>query len=50
LARRIILFGINTEEEVDEQQNVGIAFIEAVIFISIALILNPLMHMLDSLL
>ncbi len=50
LARRIILFGIDTAEEVDEQQNVGIAFIEAVIFISIALILNPLMHMLDSLL
>ncbi|MCZ6525376.1 MAG: DUF350 domain-containing protein [Gammaproteobacteria bacterium] len=50
LARRIILFGIDTVEEVDEQQNVGVAFIEAIIFISIAIILNPLMAMLDTLL
>lgn len=50
VARRIILAGINVIEEVDEQQNVGVAFIEAVIFISIALILNPLMAILDSLL
>ena len=50
VARRIILAGINVIEEVDEQQNVGVAFIEAVIFISIALILNPLMAILDTLL
>ena len=42
--------GINTLEEVDEQQNIGVAFIEAVIFISIAIILSPLMEMLDALL
>lgn len=47
-ARCVILKGINTVEEVDDQQNVGVAFIEAEIFISIAIILNPLMKMLDS--
>ena len=42
IARRIILHGIDTVEEVDRQQNIGVAFIEAMIFISIAIILNPL--------
>lgn len=50
VARLVILKGINTLEEVDEQQNVGVAFIEAVIFISIAIILSPLLEMLDALL
>ena len=50
IARRIILMGIDTVEEVDEQQNVGVAFIEAIIFVSIAIILNPLMATLDTLL
>jgi len=49
-ARSVILKGINTVEEVDEQQNIGVAFIEAEIFISIAIILSPLMVMLDSIL
>ncbi len=47
---RLHLKGINTVEEVDEQQNIGVAFIEAEIFISIAIILGPLMIMLDSIL
>lgn len=50
LARRIILMGIDVVEEVDRQQNIGVAFIEAVIFISIAIILSPLITMLDTLL
>ena len=50
LARRIILMGIDIVEEVDRQQNIGVAFIEAIIFISIAIILNPLMAMLATLL
>lgn len=50
LARRIILAGIDIVEEVDRQQNIGVAFIEAIIFISVAIILNPLMAMLDTLL
>ncbi|MCZ6804684.1 MAG: DUF350 domain-containing protein [Proteobacteria bacterium] len=50
VARRCILLGINTVEEVDEQKNTGVAFIEAQIFISMAIILNPLMNMLDSIL
>jgi len=48
IARRCILIGINTVEEVDDQKNSGVAFIEAQIFISMAIILNPLMNMLDS--
>jgi uncharacterized membrane protein YjfL (UPF0719 family) len=50
LARMIILRGIDVVQEVDKQQNVGVAFIEAVIFIAIAIILNPLIAMLDSVL
>jgi len=48
IARRCILIGINTVEEVDDQKNSGVAFIEAQIFISMAIILKPLMNMLDS--
>jgi len=48
IARCIILKGIDTVEEVDNQKNIGVAFIEAEIFISIAIILNPIMTMLDS--
>jgi uncharacterized membrane protein YjfL (UPF0719 family) len=48
IARRCILNGINIVEEVDDQKNIGVAFIEAQIFISMAIILNPLMNMLDS--
>lgn len=50
VARSVILKGIDTVEEVDEQQNIGVAFIEAEIFISIAIILSPIMMMLDSIL
>ena len=39
-ARSIILANINVVEEVDEQHNVGVAFIEAVIFIAIGLLLG----------
>ncbi len=49
MARKVILKGINIVEEVDDQQNVGVASIEAVIFIAIAIILNPLMSMMDAL-
>jgi len=40
LARMAILAKIDVVEEVDRQQNIGIAFIEAVIFISIGLLLG----------
>jgi len=39
IARKAILIKINVAEEVDEQHNVGVAFIEAVIYITIALLL-----------
>ena len=50
VARMIILKGIDVVDEVDRQRNVGVAFIEAVIFIAIAIILNPIIAMLDSIL
>ncbi len=50
LARQVILRGINIVEEVDNQHNVGVAYIEAAIFVSIAIILNPLMLIFDSIL
>ncbi|MDN3651945.1 DUF350 domain-containing protein [Thalassotalea ponticola] len=42
-AKRIILFGINMFEEVDQQHNVGVAAVEMAISIAIALILTGLM-------
>ncbi|QBY03695.1 DUF350 domain-containing protein [Thalassotalea sp. HSM 43] len=42
-AKRIILFGINRFEEVDQQHNVGVAAIEMAISIAIAMILTGLM-------
>lgn len=38
LARKFVLPGINVGEEVDKQKNIGVASIEAVIFIAIGLI------------
>lgn len=43
VARRAILAKIDVVEEVDNQQNVGIAFIEAAIFISIGLLLDSVL-------
>ncbi|WDE13009.1 DUF350 domain-containing protein [Thalassomonas haliotis] len=43
VAKRIILWGINLVEEVDQQHNIGVASIEMAISISIALILTALM-------
>jgi hypothetical protein len=43
LAKRIVLWGINLVEEVDQQQNIGVACVEMAISISIALILTALM-------
>jgi hypothetical protein len=43
IAKRLILMGINLIEEVDQQQNIGVASIEMAISISIALILTALM-------
>lgn len=43
IAKRIILWGINLVEEVDQQHNIGVASIEMAISISIALILTALM-------
>jgi uncharacterized membrane protein YjfL (UPF0719 family) len=43
LAKRIILWGVNLVEEVDQQHNIGVASIEMAISISIALILTALM-------
>jgi hypothetical protein len=39
-ARQIILARINVVEEVDKQKNMGIAYIEAMIYISIGLLLS----------
>jgi hypothetical protein len=39
---------INTTQEVDEQQNIGVAFIEAQIFVSMALVLDPLLLIIDT--
>lgn len=41
-ARHIILAKINVVEEVDEQQNLGIGFIEAMIYVAIGLLLSSL--------
>ncbi len=43
IAKRIILWGIDLVEEVDQQHNIGVASIEMAISISIALILTALM-------
>jgi len=43
IARRIILAGIDYVEEVDKQHNLGVAFIEAAIFIAVGLIIYALM-------
>ena len=43
IAKRIVLWGINLVEEVDEQQNIGVASIEMATSIAIALILTALM-------
>jgi len=43
LAKSIILWGINLSEEVDQQNNIGVASVEMAISISIALILTALM-------
>jgi uncharacterized membrane protein YjfL (UPF0719 family) len=43
LAKRIVLWGINLVEEVDQQHNVGVASIEMATSIAIALILSALM-------
>ncbi len=42
LARKFVLPGINVSQEVDEQENIGIASIEAVIFIAIGLVFKGL--------
>lgn len=42
-ARRIVLADINCVEEVDKQRNLGVAFIEAAIYVAIALIIYALM-------
>ncbi|WP_440874432.1 DUF350 domain-containing protein [Thalassotalea sp. PLHSN55] len=43
IAKRIILWGINLVEEVDQQHNIGVASIEMAVSISIALMLSALM-------
>lgn len=43
IAKRIVLFGINLVEEVDQQHNIGVAAVEMAISIAIALILTALM-------
>lgn len=43
IAKKLILWGINLVEEVDQQDNIGVASIEMAISISIALILTGLM-------
>jgi uncharacterized membrane protein YjfL (UPF0719 family) len=41
-ARSVILWGVNVVEEVDEQRNVGVAAIEAAVYISIGLFFQAL--------
>jgi uncharacterized membrane protein YjfL (UPF0719 family) len=43
IAKRIVLWGVNLVEEVDQQHNIGVASIEMTTSISIALILTALM-------
>ncbi|QOL26929.1 DUF350 domain-containing protein [Thalassotalea sp. LPB0316] len=43
IAKKLVLFGINLIEEVDQQHNIGVACVEMAISISIALILTALM-------
>ena len=43
IAKRIVLWGINLVEEVDQQHNIGVASIEMATSIAIALILTALM-------
>ena len=43
IAKRLILWGIDLVEEVDQQHNIGVASVEMAISISIALILTALM-------
>lgn len=43
IAKKLILWGINLVEEVDQQHNIGVASVEMAISISIALILTALM-------
>lgn len=43
VAKRIVLWGINLNEEIDQQHNIGVAAIEMAISIAIALILTALM-------
>lgn len=41
-AQRIILMGIDVVEEVDRQQNLGVAAIEAAIFVGVGLVINSI--------
>lgn len=50
LAGKVILHGINTVQEVDEQKNYGVAMIEAVIFIAVAKVVEPVLVVADNLL
>lgn len=50
VASKIILAGIDVVEEVDIQKNYGIAAVEAMIFIAIALVIEPILLVADSLL
>ncbi len=43
LARHAVLLKINVVEEVDEQQNIGVASIEAALFVAIGLIVSSLL-------
>jgi len=43
IAKKLVLWGINLVEEVDQQHNIGVASVEMAISISIALILTALM-------
>jgi len=42
IARHAVLRNINVIEEVDDQQNIGVAFIEATLFIAVGLIVSSL--------
>ena len=42
IARNIVLLGVNVVEEVNDQNNVGVAAIEAAIYISIGMFFTAL--------
>ena len=43
IARKAILFGVNVVAEVDEQNNIGVAAIEAAIYLGLGVVIQALL-------